>query len=120
FLGRRPAELSGGERQRAALARALTVEPALLAADEPVSALDVSVQAEVLDLLAELREEAGLALLLVAHDLAVIRQVCDRVLVMEGGRIVEEGEADDVILRPEHPASRQLSEAAAARDSKFP
>jgi oligopeptide/dipeptide ABC transporter ATP-binding protein len=103
-----PHQLSGGMRQRALLAMALAGEPRLLVADEPTAALDVTVQAQILDLLLELRRELGLAILLVTHDLAVVAEAADRVLVMYAGEIVESAPAPELFLRPRHPYTRAL------------
>lgn len=113
FIDRHPYELSGGQRQRVAIARALAVEPALLVADEPTSMLDVSIRMGVLKLLRRLRDERGLAMLLITHDLASARFLAERIMVLFRGRVVEDGPADLIVDSPSHPYTRALVQSTA-------
>lgn len=110
-LGAYPHELSGGQRQRVMIAMALANEPELLIADEPTTALDVTIQAQILQLLADLRKEMGMAMLLITHDLGIVRKMAERVYVMKSGEIVEEGQMEEVFTNPQHPYTRHLINA---------
>jgi peptide/nickel transport system ATP-binding protein len=118
-LDRYPHQFSGGQRQRIAIARAVAMKPDVLVADEAVSALDVSIQAQVLELLADIQEKLGVAILFITHDLRVAAQICDDILVMQNGKIVEYGSASEVLANPRHDYTRALTEAAPGRGWDF-
>ncbi len=118
YINRYPHEFSGGQRQRIGIARALALSPSFIVADEPVSALDVSIQAQVVNLMQELQEELNLTYLFIAHDLSMIRYICDRVAVMYKGKIVELGETDELFDNPLHPYTKVLLSAVPIPDPK--
>ncbi|MBE5854973.1 MAG: ABC transporter ATP-binding protein [Lachnospiraceae bacterium] len=116
FINRKPSELSGGQRQRVSIGLALMQSPKLLIADEPVSALDVTIQVQVLQLLQNLHKNLGLSILFISHDLRVVYQICDHVLIMKEGRIVESGIPKEMYKRPKHPYTEELLVAAGIRE----
>lgn len=118
-IDRRPARLSGGQCQRVGIARALACDPRILVADEPTSSLDVSVQAQILNLLASLRERRGLALVLISHDLAIVRYATDEALVMYGGYVVERGPTETLFTDPRHPYTRVLVDSVPGNEGPF-
>jgi peptide/nickel transport system ATP-binding protein len=119
YARRKPVALSGGERQRVAIARSLAAQPRILICDEPCSALDVSVQAQILNLFKKLRDERGIGYLFITHDLSIVRQVCDRLYVMHRGRVVESGLTERVMNAPEHSYTAALVAAVPSSDSDW-
>ncbi len=119
-LGRLPHQISGGQAQRVSIARALLLKPSLLLADEPTSGLDVSIQAQIVRLIKDIRDQWNLTILFISHDLAVVRALCDRVCVMQRGVIVEQGPTVQVLSRPEHPYTRKLMDAVPGAARRAP
>lgn len=119
YMNRYPSQLSGGQRQRVAIAGALMLEPKLLIADEPVSALDVTIQAQIIELILKLHREMGLSVLFISHDLRVVYQLCDRVMIMRRGEIVEEGSVEEVYFSPQNEYTKILLEAADIRATEI-
>jgi oligopeptide/dipeptide ABC transporter ATP-binding protein len=111
YMDRRPGELSGGQRQRVCIARALSVKPEFIVADEPASALDASIQAQIINLLANLKTRLGLAMLFISHDIAVMAHLCDRIAILYLGRIMEIGPSFELVCRPKHPYTAALLSA---------
>ena len=120
LLPRMPNELSGGQRQRLAIARALAMDPVLIIADEPLSGADVSIRGQILNLLLDLQDERGVAILMITHDISIARSFAHRVAVMQKGEIVETGDAQTVLTRPEHPYTRRLVAAVPSLDFSRP
>lgn len=120
YLNRFPAELSGGERQRAGIARTLATDPEFIICDEPVSSLDISIQAQILNLLIELQKRKNLTYLFISHDLGIIASVCDRVIVMRSGKFVEEGQCEAVFMNPKHDYTKELLASSAYLIDKKP
>jgi ABC-type oligopeptide transport system ATPase subunit len=118
FLSRYPHEFSGGQRQRLGIARVLCVEPEFVVCDEPVSSLDVSIQAQILNLLRELQDSMGWSTLFISHDLRVVRQICDQVAVMRRGRILAQGGLEDVFFRSQEPYVQELMNALPGRKNR--
>ena len=112
IFGRYPRDLSGGQRQRCCIGQALLYDPRILIADEPVSALDVTVSSQVLELLLKLQKERNMSMIFVSHDMNIVRMICHRVIVLEHGRIVEEGSAEEIFEHPKHPYTQKLIRAA--------
>jgi peptide/nickel transport system ATP-binding protein len=112
FAGRLPHQLSGGQRQRVAIARAIVRRPELIVADEPISALDMTVQRQILDLVGDLQRRFGFSCIFISHDLGAVQQVANRIVVMEAGRIVEEGDSETIFARPKHAFTRRLIAAS--------
>ena len=118
YVRRKPNELSGGQRQRVCIGLALMLEPKLIVADEPVSALDVTVQSQILKLLLELNKKLNIAILFISHDLKVVYEICDRVMVMKDGIIVEQGTDEQIYFRPQHPYTKELLIGAGIMDAR--